>query len=54
MKRTLRLRGEVLSELVDADLAQVVGAFPPPTIPQTQCTICTSNYVLSCLTCPCA
>jgi hypothetical protein len=54
-KRTLRLRAEVLSELVDADLTQVVGGFPPPTVPQTQCTICKSAYLLSCLiTCPCS
>ena len=54
-KRTLSLRAEVLTELVDAELGSVVGAFPPPTIPETQCSICRSDFLLSCvLTCPCS
>lgn len=47
--RTLRLRKETIAELVDAELTQVVGAVPPPTIPHTACTICSFP-----ITCPCA
>lgn len=49
--RTLRLRKEVLAELADDELSQVAGGFPPPTIPETQCTICKSFLLL---TCPCS
>lgn len=49
--RTLRLRKEVLSEIGDVELGLVVGAAPPPTIPETQCTICKSILPV---TCPCA
>ncbi|HEX8002779.1 MAG TPA: hypothetical protein VF519_08795 [Mycobacteriales bacterium] len=48
MKRTLHLRKEVLADLGDTELAEVVGAVPPPTIPYTACTIC--SFLA---TCPC-
>jgi hypothetical protein len=40
MRRNLNLRKEVLTELVDSELESVAGAVPPPTIPETYCTIC--------------
>lgn len=50
-RRTLKLTKEVLTELRHDELGQVAGALPPPTIPQTACTIC--NYPTFAQTCLC-
>jgi hypothetical protein len=52
-KRTLHLHKEVLTELGAADLGLVAGAAPPPTIPETQCTICKSFLPTCVVTCIC-
>ena len=47
--RTLRLHKETLAELVDRELTQVAGAAPPPTIPETYCTICKYTFFQTCI-----
>lgn len=47
--RTLRLRKEVLTELGERELGEVAGAAPPPTIPQTYCTICKYTLFATCI-----
>lgn len=56
MKRDLRIKKEVLTELADGDLGRVVGAAPPPTVPQTECGICVDldlGTIATCYTCLC-
>ena len=52
MKRELRLRKEVLTELADGDLELVIGAADTVTLVHTQCNTCSCVTCYSCPPCP--